>query len=213
MTTFVLPLAFWLLPVAAVVTTLRGTPAGRDAQLQRPNRATILLWLVVAVPSTIQFAEPRLLDWLERDWTKIGDGQVWRLITSIVVQDGGLVGTVFNLFVLAIVATAAQSWWTPGRIWLTFWICGIGANLLVAHWEPRGGGNSMATFALACALALNAALASRSRAQWPAAAATALCVVGLAAARDYHAAACALGLLAGAVPPYRQTRVRTAIKG
>jgi hypothetical protein len=35
---------------------------------------------------------PALLQDLERNWTLIGQGQVWRLLTSLVVQDGGIIG-------------------------------------------------------------------------------------------------------------------------
>jgi hypothetical protein len=37
---------------------------------------------------------PALLQDLERNWTLIGRGQMWRLLTLLVVQDGGLIGAV-----------------------------------------------------------------------------------------------------------------------
>ena len=58
--------------------------------------ATITALVVVGVPTLLQLtAVPSLLEYLERDRTAIGDGQVWRLLTSLVSQDGGLGCSVF----------------------------------------------------------------------------------------------------------------------
>jgi hypothetical protein len=64
-----------------------------------------VLWLVVAIPSMPQFVFPPLLRALEREPNQIEHhGQVWRVLTYVVVQDGGVVGTVSNLVLLAVVA-------------------------------------------------------------------------------------------------------------
>jgi hypothetical protein len=59
----------------------------------------------VAIPSVLQPVFPPLLRVLERDPNQIEHhGQVWRVLTYVVVQDGGAVGTASNLVLLAVVA-------------------------------------------------------------------------------------------------------------
>lgn len=197
----VVGIAFYAVVVLAMLTALRAVAAGREPSPARPSAAAVRLWLVVAVPSLVQLAVPELLPALERDAGLIRAGQVWRLVTSAVVQDGGLVGTVSNLVILAITVVAAERYWGGRRTWATFWVAVVGADLLVLGVEPVGGGNSMATLALACAVASNA-LASPSR-RWarPPAVGVLVAVGVIAAAGNYHAVACALGLLLGLVPP------------
>jgi rhomboid protease GluP len=79
------------------------TPSGRSWPW-----ATTIAMIIVGLPTLAQFTvAPGLLQDLERNWTLIGQGQVWRLLTSLVVQDGGLIGAVFNLVALALIGVAA----------------------------------------------------------------------------------------------------------
>jgi rhomboid protease GluP len=83
-------------------------PLSSPARRQWPWATTVAL-LVVGIPTLAQFTvAPRLLDELQRDWTLIGQGQIWRLLTSLVVQDGGPVGAIFNLVALAAIGVAAE---------------------------------------------------------------------------------------------------------
>lgn len=199
----VVAVTFWLLPVAAAVTALRAAYPLSEPSLGRPRLSTAALWVLVAAPSLLQLAYPSLLQWLMRDWTSIRAGEVWRLLTSAVVQDGGVAGTVFNLFALGVVLMAAQEYWSAGRIWSTFWLCALASNLAVGPTlEPVGAGNSLATFGLGCAMASNAVLGRPPRGVLLASLGVLACVVLIAAGRDYHAVACLIGALAGAVPPY-----------
>lgn len=121
---------------------------------RRPNLRALLLWLIVAVPSIAQIWFPGLLAALRRDPGLIRRGQVWRLVTSAVVQDGGVYGTLFNLIVLAAVAMVAV------RVWgglLTFLVLLLGQlifDLITTFAYPSvGAGNSAATVALATSMA------------------------------------------------------------
>lgn len=199
----VVAVSAWVLVVACAATALRAArPEGLDRP-PRPGPATVALWLLVAVPTALQVFLPGLLTALRRDWPLVLDGQAWRLATSLVVQDGGLAGTVFNLFALVVVTLAAQEYWSSTRTWATFWLGGVAANLVVGPvLEPVGAGNSMATFVLGCALVADALLSRARRHALPAAAVVLACVVVMAVGRDYHALACLLGLAAGALPPH-----------
>ncbi len=193
----------WGLVVAVLfaVTTAAGSSSG--GPWERPRASTALLWLAVVVPSLVQLVTPSLLPALERDWSRILTGQVWRLITSVVVQDGGVPGLVFNLFCLTLVLLAAQRYWSGARVWITFWAGAAVSNLAVGpHLQPVGGGNSMAVFALGSAIVSNLLLSRPDRRAVVWAAAAVACAALMAVGRDYHAASCAVGLLAGLVPPY-----------
>ena len=199
--------ASWILVIATALAALNAAHPEREPRLSHPRLSSVALWALVAIPSVLQVVYPPLRPWLMRDWASIRAGQAWRLLTSPVVQDGGVAGTVFNLFALGVVVMAAQEYWSAGRIWTTFWFCAVAANLAVGPvLDPVGAGNSFATFALGCAVTSNAVLSRPARPVLASAVGVLVCVAVLAAARDDHALACLIGMLAGAVPPYGPSR-------
>jgi rhomboid protease GluP len=123
-------------------------------QLLRPPErrawATLAALVVVGVPSLVQLTvAPGLLTALERHPHELADGQVWRLATSLVVQDGGWPGAVFNLVELLVVGVVAERVWGSLR-WTVIWlVSGTGAQFWGLVVQPHGGGNSVATFGLA----------------------------------------------------------------
>ena len=104
---------------------------------------TLAVFVVTAVPSLLQFAFPAVLTSLQRT-PAIRDGQVWRLVTSLVVQDGGWFGAISNLFFLLLVGSLAEL--TIRRwLWATCYLgCGLAAEAIAVAWQPTGGGNSIA---------------------------------------------------------------------
>ncbi|MEV4618070.1 rhomboid family intramembrane serine protease [Asanoa sp. NPDC049573] len=119
--------------------------------LPRRYPLTSAVFVVTAVPSLLQFAFPSVLTTLQRT-PAIRDGEVWRLVTSLVVQDGGWFGTISNLFFLVVVGSLAE---LVLRRWL--WaVCyfgfGLVAEVIAVVWQPTGGGNSIAICGLAGAL-------------------------------------------------------------
>src|SRR5262249_54412401 len=74
----------------------------------RPGWATIALFAFVAVPSVVGLAIPPVRHALERDADRIGDGQLWRLVSALVQQDGGVPGTVFNLVSLLLIGSVSE---------------------------------------------------------------------------------------------------------
>ena len=173
--------------------------AGIGRLLRRPPVAAIALWLVVAVPSLLQIGFPGLLPRLERDPGLIrADGQWWRLVTSVVVQDGGVAGTVFNLVVLAVIAVVAVRAWGAGRTLIIFAAGVVAFNLAATFaWPSGGAGNSAATFVLAASVTGLALTAARQRITILLAAVTAACGIVLLVLGDLHGAAMIGGLVAG----------------
>jgi membrane associated rhomboid family serine protease len=141
---------------AIVLTT--AFAASRVRPLATPPRsrwpwATTVAVIIVGIPTLAQFAvAPWILNSLERNWTLIARGQVWRLLTSLVVQDGGVAGAIFNLVALAIVGFAAEQVWGPWR-WTVIALSGaLAGELWGKIVQPVGAGNSVAVFSLAASL-------------------------------------------------------------
>lgn len=158
---------------------------------------TIVALVVVAVPSLVQLTvAPALLDALGRDRAEIAHGQLWRLLTSLVVQDGGWSGAAFNLASLLVIGAAAERVW-GGRRWLTVAAAaGVGAQLWALVVQPVGAGNSVVVFGLAASLATRALRASpRPQRVW-----AVICLAGsvvLLVVGDLHGGAAAIGAVAG----------------
>jgi hypothetical protein len=170
-------------------------------------RAAAGIWLLVAVPSVLQMPFPALLTALRRDPNLIRHhGQVWRVLTSLVVQDGGLVGTVFNLVILAVVVAVAVPVWGPGWAFGNFVLAHLVFNVAATFLSADvGAGNSGATFGLSASmagLAVLAGLAGSARREpgvfWRAAGVLAV-GVGLVGIADAHGIAVLGGLVIGAL--------------
>lgn len=182
-------------------------PAEPPRGAARRPVATWIALSVVAVPSLVQLTfAPALLGALGRDRGAIGDGQVWRLVTSIVVQDGGWAGTAFNLAALAVVGAVAERAW-GWRRWLVVALCaGVGAQLWGLVVQPVGGGTSVVVFGLAASLAVRSLREGTGRQPLAGVvslvAAAVLLVIG-----DLHGGAAAIGAVCGLLLA-RSTRQR-----
>lgn len=195
--------------LAALYAVVLGTAfaASRVRPLSTPFRgrwpwATTIAMIIVGLPTLAQFTvAPALLENLERNWTLIARGQVWRLITSLVVQDGGLAGTIFNLVALAMIGFAAEQVWGSIR-WTAIALGGaLGGEFWGKIVQPIGAGNSVAVFSLAASLAVAAVLRGaglpRLLGVISLAGAAVLLIIG-----DIHGGAATIGaILGGALAP------------
>jgi len=117
--------------------------------LIRFPRATILLLFVVGIPSVLQIFLPAILVLFQRDFIRFAHGEWWRLVTPLLVQDGGLAGTTFNLVSLLLIGVLAEQFWGSLPVLLIFFIGGILGEIAGFACQPLGAGNSVANFALA----------------------------------------------------------------
>jgi rhomboid protease GluP len=184
------------------LTTAARSAAGRG---QWPWATTIAM-IIVGLPTLAQFTvAPWLLGNLERNWTLIASGQVWRLLTSLVVQDGGLAGAIFNLVALAMIGTAAEQVWGPERWTVIALVGAFGAELWGKIVQPVGAGNSVAVFSLAASIAVLASLRGAGLQRFlgliSLAGAAVLLIVG-----DIHGGAAIIGAALGALFASRQAR-------
>ncbi|MFZ2528985.1 MAG: rhomboid family intramembrane serine protease [Rhodococcus sp. (in: high G+C Gram-positive bacteria)] len=145
-----------LFTVFAMVLALRWAGA-RDVRsfLWPPPLAATVLWFVVAVPSLLQLVLPTLNEMFRRDPVQIrNSGEWWRVMTSVLVQDGGVAATVGNLGLLAVLVVAGMRVWGPGRAIALFLTGQLLWGLFTAFVSPSAGaGCSAATFTLAAATA------------------------------------------------------------
>ncbi len=194
-------LLIWVMLALALRLGLRLAPVRLGPGTRRRDlvpAVAVVLWLVVAVPSLLQWPFPHLLTALQRDPVAVRDGQVWRVLTSVVVQDGGLAGTVFNLVVLALVAVVAGRVWGAARSVALFAAGVVGFNLITVFGFPSvGAGNSAACFVLVCSLAGLALLHRNSREQMLLALLIVLTGGALLALLDAHGFAVLLGVVLG----------------
>jgi len=148
---------------------------------------------LVAVPTAAQFVFPGLLPALERDARLLAAGESWRLLTALVVQDGGAPGATFNILSLALVGSVAERRLGRAHLLVLFFVGGIAAEVIALWWQPVGAGNSVANFSVAGGLAIAAFTGGAPKASRPPAV---LSLVGcgvLAALRDIHGAAALAG--------------------
>lgn len=140
-----------------------------------------------------------LLHALQRDPELIRhDGQLWRLVTAGVVQDGGIAGTVFNLAVLAVIGVLANRVWGTVRAASIFLVALVAFNLAATFASPQAGaGNSGATFVLGTSMVGLALAVRRERVVMLLAGLTMLDGIALLALRDAHGEVVVGGLLIG----------------
>lgn len=165
----------------------------------RPRPVALLVWLCVAIPSLVELVWHQIYDGLSRQPSDIKSGQVWRLLTSVAVQDGGVGGTVFNLVILLpIVILAAHLWGQPTTV-LVFVAGVLLFNAFTTFVSPAsGGGNSALTFLIAAAVTGLVAVRLHTLPTLAAAGATLAAADVLFRLWDAHAVAILAGLLGGA---------------
>lgn len=123
------------------------------AGLWRFPLVTAVVFGVTAAGAVGQAVVPGLLAVLERAPAGL-HGEWWRPVTALVVQDGGVFGTVSNLVFLALVGAAAEQVLSRTR-WLVQYLgTGLAAEFVGYAWQPVGAGNSIAICGLTGGLAL-----------------------------------------------------------
>lgn len=187
--------------------------AGAPRTTARPW-AVLVAVVVIGAPSLLQLTlAPGLLAAWERNAAATTDGQIWRLVTALVVQDGGWVGTVFNLAILMWIGVMAEVAWGSRR-WVVIAVCsGVGAQLWGWLVQPVGAGNSVVVFGLAASLLVRG-MAGGSTPSRVAGIVGLLAALVLLVGGDIHGGASAIGALVAVVLlRHRGDRVRFSARG
>lgn len=119
----------------------------------RINKFVLALFLLIFVPSFMQvFAWADLYTYLSRDAELIAEGQLWRLITSVMVQSGNVPGLLFNLVGFIVLVPLAARILGPGQAVAFFFVGALAGQAAGLFWLPTGGGNSVGNYGVAAAL-------------------------------------------------------------
>lgn len=160
------------------------------------SKSIAVVFLIIFIPSFIQvFLWNDLYLYLNRDAGLIADGQLWRLITPIMVQSGNVTGLAFNFacFLLLIPMAAKVLGVRPT---LVLFFVGVAAGELAGlFWLPVGGGNSVGNYGVAAGLLAYAAMHGNTHMRVLAVSASAVTVMALSLL-DIHAASFTAALVA-----------------
>ena len=169
---------------------------------------TLVLVIVIGVPSIAQYlGAPAIGDALRREpQLTLHHGEWWRVLTSLLAQDGGVVAAIFSLVVVAVAITFST--WIQGT-WLTlaiFLFCSIVLNLLAIGWGAVGGGTSFASDGTMLSVLAMGLVVTRDRAVMIAAIIAIAGGILLVVLDDAHGVAILLGAAIGAVHGLLQRR-------
>lgn len=129
--------------------------------LRRFPVVTAVVFGVTAATSVLGLVDAEVLAALQRAPEGL-HGDWWRTFTSLLVQDGGVPGTLSNLFFLLVMGVLAEQ--VAGRWrWLVAYLgAGLAGELAGYAWQPRGAGNSVAVCGLAGMLVVALAVGGRT---------------------------------------------------
>jgi membrane associated rhomboid family serine protease len=123
-----------------------------------PLLTAITLGATILVTATRLFGDGPL-DALRRDPAALGNGQVWRLLSPVLVQSDASVFAVLGVFVLcAVIGAAGERFLSRGR-WIALYLAGALAGHGIGEaFQPHQGGTSVAFFGILGGLAAYALL-------------------------------------------------------
>lgn len=125
---------------------------------RRFQRSQGLPWLsiviigVTAIITGLQFQYPEVLALFRRDLDGLRTGELWRLVTPVLVQPGGISQCVANAFLLILFVPLAERLYGKSLLILYFGAATL-AQAFHYWWSSTGGGSSGAAFAVMGGLA------------------------------------------------------------
>lgn len=126
---------------------------------------TAFVLVATSAVSILGFVYPEIFMALEREPGVLGAGEWWRLLTPLLVHDGGWLHLLSNAAALVIVGIPIERLFGR-RCWLVLYLAGgLMGELAGYAWQPEGAGNSVAVLGLVGGLL--AALLLKRQAQVP----------------------------------------------
>lgn len=112
---------------------------------------TLGLIALTATITALQFVYPELLALFRRNPEGLRAGEVWRVMTPMFVQPGGVSQCIANAFLLVLFMPMTEKLYGKGLL-LVFLGAGLLSQLFLYSWLPYSGGSSSAAFGLIGAL-------------------------------------------------------------
>ena len=138
---------------AVVLTTAVGTIVHlrRTGGRFRFPTATIAVAAITLVTSVAGNVDPQVLDLFGRDRSVLLEGEWWRLVTPLFVQDGGWPGTLFNISSLIAVGLCAETLHRHSTFLVVYFLAGLTSEIVAYTVLPNQGfaGNSVANMGAA----------------------------------------------------------------
>lgn len=121
---------------------------------------TLFIAAITFTVSAIGNIVPEALDTFARDRDLLLDGEWWRLVTPLVVQDGGWAGTTFNIVTLLVLGTIVESLFGRRVLVVVYVSAGLVSEILAYTLLQHHGiaGNSVAVLGLAGLLVVSLVL-------------------------------------------------------
>jgi len=125
-----------------------------EGESAKPPITTVIVLIFTGTLTGLQFVFPQLLISLRRVPDEISSHEYWRLLTSLLVHNGGWKQILFNFTAIAIVGTIVERIFGPVR-WLVLYLsAGFIGQIAGLYWKPLGAGASVAGAGLLGALAV-----------------------------------------------------------
>ena len=119
-------------------------PSGGGRPRRFPILTVVTLGTTVALTAT-RLWTPDVMRALWRDPDALGSGQVWRLLSPVLVQSDGSALLVLAVFVLCAVIGVLGERVFPPRRWITLYLLGALVGHGIGEWfQPEGSGTSVA---------------------------------------------------------------------
>jgi len=164
-----------------------------------PIATCVVLGLTAAL-TLLQIVVSKIRLDLWRDEQLLNSGELWRLVTPLLIQYDAVGNAVVVLFLIAVVGTAVERVYESSRWLVIYVICGVIGQACGYLWAPPDAGASVAGAGLLGALCAWM-LMPRTRTPLPPRVGAVLILLGgvaLTAVRDMHGppllAGCALGV-------------------
>ena len=103
--------------------------------------------------SLAQFSFPALLEVARRSPGGLAQGQVWRLLTPLLIHPDGILQLGYNMVLLALSGPFAERRFGSRAALGLYLAGGLAGNLTGALWDPTGGGASVGVMGMLGALA------------------------------------------------------------
>ncbi|MEZ5779769.1 MAG: hypothetical protein R3E44_15535 [Paracoccaceae bacterium] len=178
-----------------IAATVLAAAAGMRVARARPPARPVMTASVAAVLTAglaAQLTFPELLTALRRNSGAVEDGEVWRLGTALVMQDGGLGGGIWNIVAFIAIGTLAERIFSR-KGWAALVLAGAVAGESAGFfWAPIGAGNSIMVMGLGGGILVAALLKGDGPARLVGASGVAAMPV-LLILHDLHGAALAAG--------------------
>lgn len=116
----------------------------QDQPGKRPPISTPGVLIITTLVTGAQFINPAVLAALRRDPAALGRGDWWRMLTPLLVHDGGVWHFLYVALGIAVVGFVAEHIYRSWRWLLLYMLAGVTGEIAGYAWDPHGAGASVA---------------------------------------------------------------------